>query len=164
LGCFLDGLSKTTAMPIDDPLQVIASAVTPVVLVSATAILISGVNARHIAIADRIRALTAEHRNAATTPARRAGIDRQLPAFQLRVKLASWSIRGLYLASACFVTMALIISATLWRNMIAKATLPLFVAGILLLLISIVCELWEIQKANHTLFDEIANLDRTTKP
>ena len=147
-------------MQIDNPLQVIATAVTPVVLVSATAILISGVNSRHIAIADRIRSLTAEHRNSTTTPARRAAIDRQLPAFQLRIRLASWSIRGLYMASACFITMALIISATLWREMIAVATVPLFVIGILLLLISIVFELWELQEANKTLFDEVSALDR----
>lgn len=146
-------------MSIDDPLQVVASAVTPVVLVSATAILISGVNSRHIAIADRIRSLTAEYRTAATSQSRRAGINRQLPAFQLRIRLASWAIRGLYLASACFVTMALLISATLWRRMLAVATLPLFVTGILLLLLSIVCELCELQKANSTLFDEIADLE-----
>jgi hypothetical protein len=150
-------------MLIDDPLQVVASAVTPVVLVSATAILISGVNSRHIAIADRIRSLTAEYRNAATNPARRAGIDRQLPIFHLRVQLASWSIRGLYLASACFITMALIISATLWRQMIAVATLPLFIGGIILVLFSIVCELWELQEANRTLFEEISDLKQTTK-
>ncbi len=54
-------------MLIDDPLQVVASAVTPVVLVSATAILIGGVNSRHISISDRIRSLTAEYRNPGTT-------------------------------------------------------------------------------------------------
>jgi hypothetical protein len=151
-------------MPIDDPLQVIAAAVTPVVLLSATAILISGVNARYIAIADRIRSLTAEHRNTATTQTRRTGINRQLPAFQRRVRLASWSIRGLYLASACFVTMALLISATLWRRMLTDATLPLFIVGIALLLISIVCELWELQIANLTLFEEISELDNTSQP
>ena len=147
-------------MIIDDPLQIVASAVTPVVLVSATAILIGGVNARHIAIADRIRSLTAEHRNAATTVKRRAGIERQLPIFERRIRLASWSIRGLYIASACFVTMALIISATLWRKMLAVATVPLFVLGILLLLVSIVCELWELQEANRSLFNEIGELDQ----
>jgi hypothetical protein len=57
--------------------------------------------------------------------------------------------------------MALLISATLWREMLAEATVPLFIAGILLLLVSIVCELWELQKANSTLFDEIADLDLT---
>jgi hypothetical protein len=147
-------------MQIDDPLQIVASAVTPVVLVSATAILIGGVNSRHIAIADRIRLLTAEHRNPATLPARRSVIARQLPVFKLRIALASWSIRGLYFASVCFVTMALIISATLWRKMLAVATVPLFVFGIILVLLSIVCELWELQEANRTLFDEISDLDR----
>ncbi len=146
-------------MPIDDPLQIVASAVTPVVLVSATAILIGGVNARHIAIADRIRSLTAERRNAATSPARRVAIEKQMPIFKRRIQLASWSIRGLYFASACFVTMALIISATLWRKMLAIATVPLFVLGIVSVLFSIVCELWELQEANRTLFDEISNLD-----
>jgi hypothetical protein len=146
-------------MPIDNPLQVVASAVTPVVLVSATAILIGGVNARHVAIADRIRSLTAEVRNAATSSARRAGIQKQLPTFQLRIRLASWAISGLYLASACFVTMALIISATLWREMLALATLPLFILGIVLLLGSIICELWELQAANRTLFEEISDTE-----
>jgi len=40
-----------------DPLQVLAAAVTPVVMVSATAILISGVNSRYISISDRMRSL-----------------------------------------------------------------------------------------------------------
>ncbi len=55
--------------------------------------------------------------------------------------------------------MALLISATLWRKMLAIATVPLFVMGILLLLLSIVCELWEMQKANGTLLDEISDLE-----
>ena len=36
-------------------LQVLTAAVTPVVLVSATAVLISGVNARYMSASDRIR-------------------------------------------------------------------------------------------------------------
>jgi len=146
-------------MQIDNPLQVIASAVTPVVLVSATAILISGMNSRYIAIADRVRTLTAEFRNNATSQGRRASIGRQLPTFQLRVKLVSWAIRGLYVATGCFICMALIISATLWRQMLAVATLPLFIAGILLVIFSIVCELMELREANRTLFAEISDLE-----
>jgi hypothetical protein len=82
-----------------------------------------------------------------------------LPTFQLRIRLASWAISGLYLASACFVTMALIISATLWREMLAAATVPLFIVGIVLLLGSIICELWELQAANRTLFEEISDTE-----
>jgi hypothetical protein len=147
-------------MQIDNPLQLVATAVTPVVLVSATAILISGVNSRYIAIADRIRSLTAEYRNPATTDARRAGINRQLPKFQIRVRLVSWAIRGLNLAAVCFVAMALIISATLWRKMLAIATVPLFITGILLLMSAIVCELLELQVANQTLSAEIADVEK----
>jgi hypothetical protein len=40
-----------------DPLRVLAAAVTPVVMVSAAAILISGVNSRYISISDRMRSL-----------------------------------------------------------------------------------------------------------
>lgn len=147
-------------MQIDNPLEVVASAVTPVVLVSATAILISGINSRYMAIADRVRSFTAEYRDSATSQARRASIDRQLPAFQLRVRLVSWALRGLYVATGCFVGMALIISATLWRKMLAVATLPLFVLGIVLLIFSIACELLELRAANRTLFIEISDLER----
>jgi hypothetical protein len=146
-------------MQIDNPLQVVASAVTPVVLVSATAILIGGINSRHMAISDRIRSLTSEHRNSATSPARLAGIARQLIVFQRRVRLVSWAIRGLFLATGCFIAMALIISATLWRKMLAVATVPLFVAGIVLIIFSIVCELLELHESNRTLFMEIADLE-----
>ena len=55
--------------------------------------------------------------------------------------------------------MALIISATLWRKMLAVATVPLFVAGILLIIFSIVCELLELHESNRTLFMEIADLE-----
>ena len=147
-------------MQIDDPLQLVATAVTPVVLVSATAILISGVNSRYIAIADRIRSLTAEYRNPSTADVRCASIDRQLPKYQIRVRLVSWAIRGLNLAAVCFVAMALIISATLWRKMLAVATVPLFITGILLLMFAIVCELLELQVANRTLAAEIADIEK----
>jgi hypothetical protein len=55
--------------------------------------------------------------------------------------------------------MALIISATLWREMLAIATVPLFIVGIVLLLGSIICELWELQAANRTLFEEISDTE-----
>lgn len=147
-------------MQFENPLQLIASAVTPVVLVSATAILISGVNSRYTSIADRVRSLTAEYRRADTTDTRRASISSQLPKFEIRVRLVSWAIRGLNLATACFVAMALIISATLWREMLAIATVPLFIVGILLLMFAIVCELMELQVANRTLFAEMADIEK----
>jgi hypothetical protein len=142
----------------DDPLQVVASAVTPVVMVSATAILISGVNSRYIAIADRMRALTHEYRDPNANPKRRADIRRQMVTFQLRIRLVSWAIRGLYAASGCFVMMALLISATLWRKMLAAATVPLFLAGITMIILAIICELFELQASNQTISLEVTDV------
>jgi hypothetical protein len=145
----------------DDPLKVVASAVTPVVMVSATAILISGVNSRYIDIASRMRTLTQEYRDPNSNSKRCAAIQRQMVTFQLRIRLVSWAIRGLYGASGCFVTMALLISATLWRRMLATATLPLFVAGITMVLAAIVCELLELQASNRTISLEVTDVLHT---
>ncbi len=76
-----------------EPLQIVATAVTPVVMVSATAILAGGVNSRYISISDRIRTLSAEFRNHDTTEERRADISRQMSIFVRRINLVYWSIR-----------------------------------------------------------------------
>lgn len=142
----------------DDPLQVVASAVTPVVMVSATAILISGVNSRYIDIASRMRTLAQEYRDPSTHAKRCEAIHRQMVTFQVRIRLVSWSIRGLYGASGCFVMMALLISATLWRRMLATATLPLLIGGITMVILAIICELFELQASNRTISLEVADI------
>jgi Protein of unknown function (DUF2721) len=145
----------------NDPLQVLAAGVTPVVLVSSTAILISGVNSRYIAIADRIRALTHEYRYDNCTLERRQLIAREMRPFQRRVTLVAIAVRILYAAVTCFITMALIISATLWRSVLGFATLPLFFLGCFLILTGIVFQLLELQISNQTIRTE--TLDITGK-
>jgi hypothetical protein len=78
-----------------DPLSVVATAVTPVVMVSATAILVSGVNTRYIAISDRVRALAREYRDERISPERRRNIRRQMTIFRRRLHLVSWAARVL---------------------------------------------------------------------
>jgi Protein of unknown function (DUF2721) len=132
-------------------MQVLAAGVTPVVLVSATAILISGVNSRYISIADRMRTLAQEYRQQSCTAARRMTIAHEMIAFKRRVSLVAWAERALYSAVGCFITMALLISATLWRSMLGFATLPLFFVGGLLILAAIVLQLLELQTSNRTI-------------
>jgi hypothetical protein len=138
-------------MPGDSQLQVLAAAVTPVVLVSAAAILISGVNARYIAIADRMRSLAQEYRAKTCDPHRRDVIVRQMSVFQLRVRLVSWAERVLYFAVACFTSVALMISAALRKSELEAASLPTFSIGIVLLMIAICLQLAELQFSNRTL-------------
>jgi hypothetical protein len=145
-------------MPPNDAMQVLAAAVTPVVLVSATAILISGSNSRYISISDRMRALAHEYRDANCEEQRRITISRQMLTFEYRIHLVSWAVRALYTAVGAFITDALIISATLWRHMLAAATLPLFLLGILLIVLAIVCQLLELQSSNRTISLEISDI------
>ena len=148
---------------VSDPLQVLAAAVTPVVLVSATAILISSVNSRYIAIADRMRALTREFRYDNCTDERRKTIAREMVGFQRRVSLVAWAVRALYAAVACFIVMAVIISGTLWRQMLVAATLPLFFLGSSLILLAILFELLELRISNQTIRIEVHDISMDLK-
>jgi hypothetical protein len=145
----------------NDPLQVLAAAVTPVVLVSATAILISGVNARYIAISDRMRTLTHEFRDPASTAERRAVIRREMVTFERRVRLVSRAVKSLYTAVGCFISDALLISATSWRQMLIGATLPLFLFGIALVMTAVICQILELQLSNRTLMIETEDVRGT---
>jgi hypothetical protein len=148
-------------MPTNDAMQVLTAAVTPVVLVSATAILISGTNSRYISISDRMRALAHEYRDPNCLEQRKTTIFRQLLIFQHRIHLVSWAVRALYMAVGAFIIDALIISATLWRHMLATATLPLFLIGILLMMLAIVCQLLELQSSNRTVSLEVSDIADT---
>jgi hypothetical protein len=142
----------------NDPLQVLAAAVTPVVLVSATAILVSGVNSRYISIADKMRGLAQEFRGGACAPGRRAAIVAQVRIFETRIVLVAWAVRVLYAAVGCFITVAMVISATLWQKTLEAVTLPLFASGILMILGAIICQLLELHLSNRTIALEIRDV------
>lgn len=139
-------------------MQVLAAAVSPVVLVSATAILISGINSRYMAIADKVRSLSQEFRRTDTLPGRRSSIAAQLLIFNRRVNLVAWSVRALYAAVVCFISMAMLIGATSWRKTLETTTLPLFAVGIFLILTAIILELVELQLSNRTLALEVSDV------
>lgn len=139
-------------------MQILAAAVTPVVLVSASAILISGVNSRYISIADKMRELAREFRTAASGNTRRTVIALQMDIFRSRITLVAWAVRMLYCAVACFIAMAMVISATLWRKMLESTTIPLFGIGIVLILAAIICQLFELHLSNRTISLEVGDV------
>jgi hypothetical protein len=143
---------------VNDPLQVLAAAVTPVVLVSATAILVSGVNSRYISIADKMRGLAQEFRGGHCTSDRKSSIAAQMKIFQSRIFLVAWAVRVLYAAVGCFIAVAMVISATLWQKTLEAITLPLFAAGILMILAAIICQLLELHLSNRTIALEIQDV------
>ena len=145
-----------------DPLKVVATAVTPVVMVSATAILISGVNARYISISDRVRALAHEYRDDAVSSERKANIHSQMTIFHYRMRLVSWASRVLYAAVGCFVAVALLISLSVSKQTLLGATLGLFLIGLILVVFAIVLQLLELQHSNKTIEIESSDVLRNS--
>jgi Protein of unknown function (DUF2721) len=149
------------AMPFSqfgDPLTIVTTAVTPVVMVSATAILISGVNARYISVSDRVRNLAHEFRDGNPTPDRRHNIRQQMVIFHRRLVLVSWAARTLYVAVGLFVTVALLIGISMWRRFFTAITLPIFITGIALVAIAIALQFGELQLSNRTIALESADV------
>jgi anti-sigma factor RsiW len=155
-----------TVNPLDqlgDPLRIVTTAVTPVVMVSATAILLSGVNSRYLAVSDRIRALAHEYRDESVTAARRRNIQQQMLIFHLRMDLVSWSSRILYVAICCFISVALLICLSTWRQMLTAVTLPIFSLGVLMVGTAVVLQLLEVQASRRTIALEAEEMMRDAK-
>ncbi|HEY0757805.1 MAG TPA: DUF2721 domain-containing protein [Acidisarcina sp.] len=145
-------------MTIDDPLRIVTTAVTPVVMVSATAILISGVNARYISISDRMRTLATEFRREPITAARRENIREQMLIFTVRLVFVEWAARILYIAVALFLGMALLISLSVRHTIFERVTLPLFLGGLSLVIVAIALQSLELKHSERTIRLETAEV------
>jgi len=144
----------------DDPLRIITTAVAPVVMVSATAVLISGVNTRYVSISDRVRNLAHEYRGEEVTAPRKANIRAQVVVFRYRMKLVAWAARLLYAAVACFVAVALVICLSTIRATLPYVAFPIFVTGVSLAGMAIVLQFLEIQASHRTIDLEASEILR----
>lgn len=147
----------------NDPLRIVTTAVAPVVMVSATAVLISGVNARYISISDRVRTLAHEYRGEGVDAARKSNIREQVVVFQYRMKLVSWASRLLYAAVACFIAVALLICLSTLRQTLTFVTFPLFVTGVAMAGVAITLQFLEIHASHRTLDLEASEVLRDIK-
>jgi Protein of unknown function (DUF2721) len=141
-----------------DPLKIVGAAVAPVVMVSATAILISVTNARYTSVSDRVRVLTREFRDPGTSRERQANIRLQTAIFLRRLRLASWAARALYAAVGCFVVVALLISVSMSKTILIGVTPWMFLAGLILIACAIALQLLELQQSNRTIDIESAEI------
>jgi hypothetical protein len=132
----------------------IAAAVTPVVMISANAILIAAISSKHQAMSDRLRTLTAEWRSTDVNAARRDSIRTQVELFTLRIAWISRAHFLLYVATACFLAMVLVIAiapVVAWWPGLNLLSLPLLLAGVLLMLMAIFFELLDLRRARATI-------------
>jgi hypothetical protein len=145
-------------MGFTDTQTAISAAVTPVVMISANAILISAISSKHQSMSDRLRALTAEWRNEATPESRRKAIADQVRLFDERLRWVTWSHIILYTATACFITMVIVIAVSPALEALSGASLGLLVAGVALMFVGILLELLDLAKARTTVGVEIRDV------
>lgn len=145
-------------MSVPDTQAAIAAAVTPVVMISANAILIGAISSKHQSMSDRLRALTAEWRQDDTSADRRQSIVRQVRLFDERLRWVTWSHIVLYAATACFILMVIDIaissSVESWKDI----SVALLIAGVALMFTGIVLELCDLAQARRTVRIELKDV------
>jgi hypothetical protein len=127
-------------------------------MISACAILITGISSKHTALSDRIRALAAELRALAPESPRAGLARRQLRMFMRRASLAWVAHCLLYLATITFSASVLTALVTLRGHAWGHLTLALFFLGTSLLLPALILETGELLLAQTTLRVEVADV------
>jgi len=145
-------------MSLQDTQDAISAAITPVVMISANAILIGAISSKHQSMSDRLRALTAEWRNEATPVVRRDAIAGQVRLFNQRLRWVTWSHIVLYTATACFIAMVIVIAVSPAIEAMSGASLRLLIAGVALMFVGILLELLDLAKARATVALEVKDI------
>jgi hypothetical protein len=145
-------------MTLQDTQSAISAAVTPVVMISANAILIGAINAKHQSMSDRLRNLAAEWRHEGITPERRECVGRQVDLIDERLNWVTWSHIILYMATACFIAMVIVIAVSPAIESLSGASLGMLIAGVSLMFLGILLELLDLAKARATIGLEIRDV------
>ncbi len=136
----------------------VSLAATPVVLITATAILLSGFSAKYGSISDRMRSLTAEHRRPETPQARRGALRVQLRVFRQRVTLMWAASACLSSALLLFVGTVLSVIFSARATQLGLAGAAFLVAGLALIGLAVVLELYELRLARRAVDGELADI------
>lgn len=138
-------------------IETVSAAVTPVVLVSASAVLILGVGNKHQNMSDRVRSLNAERRSHDISGERKASIERQIALLRRRIRFSRTAHIVLYVSIVCFIAMALLL---LFAPGAFGAGVGLLIGGVALMLGAVICEILELRLADQTLAVEVGDLDQ----
>jgi len=138
--------------------HLISVAVAPVVLITAAAILLSGYTGKYTNIADRLRDLAAEYRQAETSPGRRANLKTQMRLFHRRVS-ALWAASALLaLALLSFLGTVLSVIFADQQSRLGWIGAACLVVGLILMAGAVLVELYEIRLARLTVAGELADI------
>ena len=141
-------------------LQLISAAVTPVVMISACATIILGINAKHTGAADRVRELATRYRDeAGESEERKANLREQVQVFYRRFLISRASLWMLFMAIAVFIACVLTILASQKRMLSADSgAFFLFLIGVSLMFSAVCLEFAELHLSKRSLFLEVRDL------
>jgi hypothetical protein len=136
--------------------DVIATAVAPIVMVSATGLLFIGVQTKNLHLADRVRDLMREYRAAVSSKdtERCEAIKAQIVLFDRRIRLSQRALESLYGAIVSFVTTTLLLAVAPWTGQTIVSTSVtggIFILGIASLLLALVLEFLEMRAGLSTI-------------
>jgi hypothetical protein len=125
-------------------------------MVSATGLLFIGVQTKNIHLADRVRDLMREHREAISCKDKehRAEVTAQIVLFERRIRLSHRALELLYGAIVSFVTTTLLLAITPWMGQTAApspVTAGIFILGIASLLLALLLEFIEMRAGLSTI-------------
>ena len=148
--------------PNDGLLTLISAAVTPVVMISACATLILGINTKHSGAADRVREIARRYRDEAeATEERRENLREQIQIFYQRFLISRAALWMLYIAVAVFigcVLFILLVQKHFINSHRSGMALWLFLAGVSLMFTAVCLEFREIHLSRQSLFLEVRDL------
>lgn len=141
-------------------LPVVSAAVTPVVMVSAAALLTVGIANKHASMADRLRSLVSELRGGSWRPEEADNLHRQIALFRRRILLTSFAHRVLYLSIALYLVLVMLIAI----NITGSAAYGIFLAATALVLAAVAAEFLELELGNRTLELEVERMGLKPQP
>jgi hypothetical protein len=140
--------------------DVITTAVAPIVMVSASGLLFVGIQTKNLSLADRVRDLAREFRGlpAADPTGRRESIRAQVALFERRLRTSQHALESIYVAIFFFVATAMLLAAAPWLGRAPVAAAAVFTLGIAFLLLAIVLEFLEMRVGHETIALELRSL------
>ena len=146
------------ALTIAALLQLISAAVTPVVMISACAALILGINNKHGSLSMQIRGTIADMRRVEPGSRRLTQLRRQLFIFNRRFRITQAALFSLYGAIGIFTATVLFILLAQKRMLISTPALGGFVFGAILMGCAALLEAGEVFLAGHALRIEMEDV------
>lgn len=138
--------------------NLISVAVAPVVLITATAILLSGYTGKYTNIADRLREMAAEYRLADTSGERRVNLKAQMRLFHQRVS-AMWAASAL-LSVGLLAFLGTVLSVIFDNRQVRLGWLgaACLIFGLICMAGAVLLELYEIRLARLTIAGELSDI------